>query len=227
MVLRDDTQGKESPTPPLHSSSTGSTSAPYGQKNLNEGCLGQVGRGAKLRSPSPCPCPGQLGCCPISPKPPRQQFGEKTATHHCWTSFSVTARENRRRLLALGGVLGDGQTPGSLLPALPSAPPQPARPCPPNEQSRSGAPCPATPAGDSTGLSLLRPIVLLEGLTRTAPYTRGWLSLLSWGAGGLEGASYPGQCLRYAAPHLSFPGQHRRRRHSAALPACGGPGQKG
>lgn len=205
--------------------------SPLGTKESKRSLPGLAGTAATLRSPSPWPCSGQLRCCPLGPKLTAAQASPPTvwgkrATHHCWTSFSVTARENRSRLLALGGALGEADL-GNLLPALPSPPLRPTHPCPPDDLSQSGAACPATPAGDSTGLSLLRPTGLLEGLTRTASSMRGWLSLPSWGLGGAGKSLTPRPVFEIRCPPSLSPGTAPLEKAPGGLPACGGPGQEG
>lgn len=111
----------------------------------------------------------------------------KAATHHCWTSFSVTARENRRVFFQSKEVSQGWMD--TREPPVPS-PPRPTACQPteaqlaldkdirPGEEPRSGALLGHTSRG-GTGQPPPMPTVLLGGLPSLT--RRGGLSLLSWG----------------------------------------------
>ena len=71
-----------------------------------------------------CPCPGPLGCRPISTKPTLPThptvLGKRSYSPLLDFLLGNCKRKEKSGLLAQGGVLGDRQTQGSLLAALPA-----------------------------------------------------------------------------------------------------------
>lgn len=159
---------------------------------MNAGCLDGAAGGRPQRPPR-VPRPGSEIAVPASPRP-AGSWG-RAATHHCWTSFSVTARENRKGPLSQGGV----PEPGSRPPTRPvGAPAGPEQGHAPREQSRSGARWPATQQGTALAHTFPTPTMLLVGLPRRASYPRGWLlpALLGDGLIHIPPVSVPGQAPR-------------------------------
>lgn len=154
---------------------------------------------------APCPCPGRWTAVP----PAQSQHATrsrpagwgKAATHHCWTSFSVTARENRRVFFQSREVSQGWADTGEAPPCPPHPTPRPASPLwtrtsARGEQPRSRALLGHTSRG-GTAQPPPVPTALLGGLF---PAVLGW-------------AGRTVRHLRYLLPISQVWGQHPQGRH--------------